>query len=100
MDILNNLFLQTTILTGIAVMVVQQVLKLRAIPVSFANRYPVFTVIVLSILGTILAFVVTPLAMPVTIGGWIVSVVLVLLVAAGTYTVTLKNWADLRAMEG
>lgn len=48
MDILS----QATILAGGAVLLVQQILKLNIIPIAFANRYPVPTNLVLSLIAT------------------------------------------------
>lgn len=49
MEFLDNSVIQA----GLAVLLVQQILKLKVVPVSFANKYPVQTNIVLSVLASI-----------------------------------------------
>lgn len=97
---LNDLFTQVVLITGVSVMAVQQILKLKFIPTNITNTYPVLAAIVLSIVGTILAITVTPLAAPATLLQWAAMTVEVLLVATGTYFFTIRNWSQLRSMEG
>lgn len=93
-------FNHVTVLSGLAVMTVQQILKLKFIPVAVANRYPVPTLIVLSLVGAIVAvwqdMVVTPTAWT----DWLLLVASMALTAAVTYNMTIRNWTELRAMEG
>jgi hypothetical protein len=96
MDFFNHV----TILVGLAVMAVQQILTFRAVPVSFANRYPVPTLIVLSTVASILAVVFNKEAVPQSVGDWVLLVASVGVTAAVVYNHTLRNWAQLRAMEG
>lgn len=88
-----------TVLAGLAVLLVQQILKFNAIPVSFANKYPVPTLIVLSTVASVVAVWRDQVA----VHGWTMWVQLVAtvaVVAALTYNMTIKNWSQLRAMEG
>ena len=88
-----------TVIAGLAVMAVQQILKLKFVPNQFANKYPVPTLIILSI-GAAIVTVWTTSVQPRAWTDWIVFVTTIALVAAFTYNHTLKNWSDLRAMEG
>lgn len=83
-------FAQVTALAALAVVIVQQILKLNAIPVYFANKAPVLTNVVLSVIAS----VVVTWQTAVNLVGWIqwasyVGTVSVL--AAITYNMTLKN---------
>jgi hypothetical protein len=92
-------FTQVAFLSGLAVLVIQQILKLNFIPVAFANRYPVPTVILLSIIASIVAVWRTAVT-PHGFAQWTAFVGLIVLTAAVTYNVTFKNWTQLRATEG
>lgn len=93
-------FNHVTIVAGLAVMGVHQLLKLKFIPVTFANKYPVPTAIVLSIVASIIAVWQNLVAHPVAWTDWLVLTVTVLLVAAITYNMTIRNWTELKEMEG
>lgn len=95
MDFFNHI----TALAALAVVAVQQILKLQVIPIAIANRYPVPTLILLSIVASVVAVLATPLAV-VGWTGWVLLVSTVAVVAAVTYNSTLKNWSQLRAIEG
>lgn len=94
MDFLTN----ATLLAALAVVVVQQVLKLNAIPGTFANRWPVPTNIVLSVLAAVYVDR-KDLVVAHTWTQWIGLVATVSIAAAITYNMTIKNWTQLRAME-
>jgi hypothetical protein len=85
-------------LAALAVVIVQQILKLKLIPLTFANRYPVPTNIILS---TVAAFIVVwqQGALPSNLGEWVMLVATISVVAAITYNQLLERWNDLRAME-
>ncbi len=89
-----------TALAALAVVAIQQILKLRFVPVSFANRYPVPTLILLSVLASIFVVWTNKLATPVAWTDWIALVATVAVVAAVTYNMTLRNWKELREVEG
>lgn len=92
-------FTQATALAAIAVVVVQQILKLKFIPVSFANKYPVPTNILLSVVASIVAVWQNGVN-AVTWQDWVVLAFTVSVVAAITYNALLRNWTELRATEG
>jgi|ERR1039458_5623613 hypothetical protein len=94
-----DFFSQVTFLASLAVVVIQQILKLKFIPIAFANRYPVPTVILLSIVA---AVVVNWAGWQTAhgVGQWIVLFAKICVVAAIAYNVTLKGWTQLRTMEG
>jgi hypothetical protein len=85
-----ELFTQYTALAALAVVAVQQILKLNVIPLYFANKYPVATNVILSIIATL---VVSWQNLVNVKGwqGWIVEVATISVVAALTYNMTLKN---------
>jgi hypothetical protein len=99
MDIFTTYFAHALVLSALAVVGVQQILKLKLIPIAFANRYPVPTLILLSIATSIIAVWRTALA-PHAWTDWVVLVALVAVTAALTYRTTIANWSQLRAMEG
>lgn len=92
-------FTQATALAAIAVVVVQQILKLKFIPVSFANKYPVPTNILLSIVASVVAVWQNGVT-AVSWQDWLVLAFTVSVVAAITYNALLRNWSELRATEG
>lgn len=94
-----SFFTEATALAALAVVGIQQVLKLKVVPLDWANKYPVPVNIVLSVLA---AFVVTwqSSVQPADWTGWVTLVALISVVAAITYNMTLRNWSELRSMEG
>lgn len=88
-----------TVLAGLAVMVVQQALKLNWVDWTFPNRHPVPTLILLSILASVLT-VWHNAAHPQAWTDWVQLVTTIGVVAAFVYNMTLKQWTALRAMEG
>lgn len=96
MEYLNHV----VVLGGLAVVLVQQILKLKFIPVGFANRYPVPTLIILSIIAAVVGVWTDKLHTPTAWTDWVQLVVTVGLIAAFTYNMTLKNWKQLRETEG
>lgn len=93
-------FTQATALAAIAVVVVQQILKLKFIPVSFANKYPVPTNIVLSVVAAVVAVWQANIVQPIVWTDWVALVVTIAVVAAIVYNNLLRNWTELRATEG
>ena len=83
-------FTQVTALAALSVVVVQQVLKLNVIPVYFANKYPVFTNVMLSIIAAVVVQWRTTVNF-VNWMQWVVFAATVSVVAAVTYNMTLKN---------
>lgn len=93
------LFEQVTVLAGLAVLAVQQILKLKVVPAVFANKYPVPTLIVLSVIAAVVVVWQNLVQVPTSLGEWIVQSLAVLLVAAVTYNVSIKHWSELRELE-
>lgn len=94
-----ELFTEVTALAALAVVAVQQILKLNIVPLAFANRYPVLTNILLSIVAAVVVTWQTAVSL---IGWveWVVYVATISVVAAVTYNSTLRNWSQLRSTEG
>jgi hypothetical protein len=89
-------FAQVTALAALAVVVVQQILKLNVIPVYFANRFPVVTNVILSIIASVVVSYKTAVTL-VDVWQWITYVATVSVLAAITYNMTLRNSASLQA---
>lgn len=83
-------FAQVTALAALAVVAVQQILKLNIVPVFFANKYPVFTNIVLSVIASVIVTWQTAVNL-VGWTAWVAYVGTVSVLAAVTYNMTLKN---------
>lgn len=85
-----DLFNEYTALAALAVVAVQQILKLNVIPVYFANQYPVATNIILSVIAAVVVDWrhLTELR---TVADWIAGIALISVVAAITYNSTLRN---------
>jgi hypothetical protein len=92
-------FLQITLLASGAVTIIHQILKLNIIPVAFANRYPVPTNILLSIVAAVVVNWQTVLKLH-TVGAWLVEVGVISVVAAVTYNQLLAQWLELKQSEG
>lgn len=95
MDFLTHV----TILAGLAVMAVQEALKLNWVAWKFPNEHPVPTLIVLSVGASVLTVWhhdVHPHAWT----DWVQLVSTVGVTAAFVYNMTLDKWKSLRAMEG
>lgn len=99
MEIFSNLFAHAIALSALAVVAIQQILKLNLIPGKFANRYPVPTLIILSVLAAI-GVDIKGLVKPVAWTDWVVLAATIGVTAAITYRATIKNWSQLRTMEG
>jgi len=89
-----------TALAALAVVGVQQILKLKFIPLAFANRYPVPTNILLSVIASVIVVWNDAVVKPTAWTGWLLLVATVSVVAALVYNHTLSNWSQLRSMEG
>jgi len=91
-----ELFSEVTALAALAVVVVQQVLKLNVIPLYFANKYPLVTNVVLSAGASVYVTWQTAVNL---VGwlDWVTYVATVSVLAALTYNMTLKNSAGVQA---
>ena len=80
------------------VLLVQQILKLNIVPLAFANRYPVPTNILLSIVATVF---IVPINWSLdNIGDLALQIGTVAVVAAIAYNQLLGKWEQLRSAEG
>lgn len=83
-------FAEITALAALAVVAVQQILKLNVVPVYFANKYPVITNIVLSIIASVVVQWQTAVSL-VGLADWLTYAATVSVVSAVVYNMTLKN---------
>lgn len=87
-----ELFNQYTALAALAVVVVQQILKLNVVPVFFANKYPVLTNVLLSIAAAVVVEWSKLIALH-SVVNWLAEIGVISVVAAITYNATVKNSA-------
>lgn len=90
-------FAQVTALAALAVVAVQQILKLNIVPVYFANKYPVLTNVVLSIIASVIVQWQTAVNL-VSWVDWLLYVATISVVAAVTYNMTLRNEDSLQSI--
>lgn len=93
-------FTHATALAALAVVVLQQILKFKFVPVNFANKYPVPTNILLSIGAALYVVWQSDVPTPHVWTSWVQLVATISVVAAITYNMLLRNWTELRATEG
>lgn len=92
-------FTEITALAALAVVAVQQILKLRVVPISIANKYPVFVNIGLSIVAALVVSWQTAVNLKNWVE-WVVYVATVSVVAAIVYNNTLSNSDQIKSLEG
>ena len=85
-----EIFTEITALAALAVVAVQQLLKLNIVPVYFANKYPLVTNVLLSIGAAFFVQYQTVVNLNSWIE-WLSYVAVVSVVAAITYNNTLRN---------
>jgi hypothetical protein len=83
-------FAQITALAALSVVAVQQILKLNVIPLYFANKYPVITNVLLSIIASVIVTWQTAINLVGWVA-WVSYVATVSVLAAITYNMTLRN---------
>lgn len=83
-------FAEITALAALAVVAVQQILKLNVIPVYFANKYPVLTNIVLSFIASVVVTWQTAINL-VGVAQYVAYAATLSLLSAITYNMTLRN---------
>lgn len=93
-------FTYITGLSALAVVAVQQILKLKFIPVGFANRYPVPTNILLSVAAAVFVVWKDQVLQPVVWTQWVALIATVSVVAAIVYNQLIGRWDELKASEG
>ncbi len=91
-----EIFTQITALAALSVVAVQQILKLNVVPLYFANKYPVLTNILLSIVASVVVQYQTAINLVGWVA-WVSYIATVSVVAAITYNMTLKNSDALQA---
>ena len=92
-------FAEVTALAALAVVAVQQILKLNVVPVSFANKYPVLTNVVLSVIASVIVQWQTAVTL-VGVGDWLTYIGTVSVVAAIVYNMTLRNSEAVQRVSG
>lgn len=95
-----ELLAKLVVVSGISVSLVQEILKLRIIPLVFANRYPVPTNIVLSVIASVIALYTQGLL---EVSSWLTigtTVMATAVIASMTYNNLLDNWKQLKTLEG
>lgn len=93
-------FTYITGLSALAVVAVQQILKLKFVPLAFANKYPVPTNILLSIAAAVIVVWQDKVVEPTTWPQWVALVAVVSVVAAIVYNQLIGKWKELRETEG
>lgn len=93
-------FTHVTALAALAVVALQQILKLKAIPIAFVNKHPVPSLIILSAIASAIIVWTNQIGEPRGWTGWLLLGATITVVAAIVYNSTIRNWAALRAMEG
>jgi uncharacterized protein YacL len=83
-------FTEITALAALSVVAVQQILKLDVVPLYFANKYPLVTNLLLSLLASVIVTWQTTVALVGWVE-WVVYVATVSVLAAITYNMTLRN---------
>lgn len=83
-------FTEVTALAALAVVAVQQILKLNIIPVYFANRFPLLTNVLLSTIASVVVTWNTALQL-VGWTEWVAYIATISVLAAITYNMTLRN---------
>lgn len=99
MDILSSIYLHAVAVSALATVALLQILKLKLFPPTWANKYPVPSLIVLSIAAAVWTVVRSSVA-PKTWTDWVVLTATIGVVAAITYRATIANWSELRSLEG
>ena len=93
-----ELFTEITAIAALSVVAFQELLKLKIFPLDFANKYPVPTNIVLSLVAAVIVTWQTAVQLTTWVE-WVVYVATVSVVSAITYNSTLQNWKELRELE-
>ncbi len=93
-----DFFTHAALLAAGAVTLATQILKLKIIPLKFANNHPVPTNIILSIVASI--FIVPIHWSMARLGDDVVQVATIAVIAALTYNQLLARWSELKALEG
>lgn len=90
---------QVALLAAGAVTVAHEILKLKLVPLAFANRYPVPTNIILSVIAALIVKW-QDLATLHSFGQWAAFIGLVAVIAAVTYNQLIGKSEELKSIEG
>lgn len=91
-------FTEASLAAAGVVILVQQILKLKIVPLALANKYPVPTNIILSVIAT---FILVPVQWSFdNLGALALQIVAVAVTAAIAYNQLFGKWSELRSMEG
>lgn len=85
-------FAEITALAALAVVAVQTILKLNVIPLYFANKYPLVTNVLLSIIASVVVTWQTTVDL-VSIWQWVAYTGTIVVLSAMTYNMTIRNSA-------
>lgn len=86
-------------LSALAVVGIQEILKLKIVPNGFANKYPVVTNILLSAVASVIVVWQTALQ-PTIWTQWIALIATISIVAAITYNQLIGRSPELKSLEG
>lgn len=84
-------FAEITALAALSVVAVQQLLKLNVVPLYFANKYPVLTNVVLSVIAALVVTWQTTVVNLTDVWDYVVYIGTISVLAAITYNMTLRN---------
>jgi hypothetical protein len=90
---------QSALLAAAAVLVVQQLLKSKIVPVGFANRHPVPTNLILSVVAVVIIKWQDLVGLT-TWQDFLTQFGVIAVVAAVTYNQLIGRWSELRETEG
>lgn len=99
MDIISTIYAHAVALSALAVVALHQALKFKWIPWAFFNKYPVPGLILLSAGASAVVSWQTDVQ-PQSWTDWLVLGATIAVTSAITYLATVKNWREVRAMEG
>tara|TARA_B100001250_G_C19069188_1_gene473537 strand:+ start:159 stop:455 length:297 start_codon:yes stop_codon:yes gene_type:complete len=85
-----DFFAEITALAALAVVVVQQILKLDVIPLYFANKYPLVTNVLLSAVASVVVTWQTALSLT-SVWAWLAYIGTLSVLSAVVYNMTLRN---------
>lgn len=83
-------FTEITALAALAVVAVQQIIKLNVVPIYFANRFPLLTNVVLSLIASVVVTWQTAVSLTTWVE-WVVYTATISVLAAVTYNMTLRQ---------
>ena len=98
---MQDILTVATLVSAGAVTLAVQLLKLKIVPVQFANKYPVPTNLVLSAVATVVTFMST--GQSIVWSNWLsvaTTFATIAVAAAIAYNQLLANWSELKQMEG